>query len=231
MRKIKASIEEKCRLLQENAAFTGLAREQLLELATPACRQEFKQGELLFQNDEKAAGFFILCTGEVEILRSAPNGREQILHILEAGEMCGEVPVFHGGRYPASARARVDLEALFLPGEAFYAVAMEQPQILLEMLAVICMRMRHFTSLISELSLKDVTARLAGYLMRMPKQKGALTLDCAKSELAARLGTIPETLSRSLNRLKTAGALAGKGEILSVIDEKRLEEIAAGDGI
>ncbi len=228
MKRLSATTDEKCALLRENTAFGSLEQAQLRQIAAPAARHGYEAGEWLFQTNGKADGFFVISSGEVEILRSAPNGREQILHILEAGEMCGEVPVFHGGRFPASARARVELEALYIPSDKFYALAMEQPQVLLEMMAMICMRMRHFASLISDLSLKDVTARLAGYLMQLADEGGTIRLDCPKSELAARLGTIPETLSRSLSRLKSAGALTGQGEVLAVADKGVLEDIAAG---
>lgn len=231
MRKLAATTEDKCALLRENAAFGGLDDTPLRALASPSQRRAFEAGELLFQNNGKADGFFVLCSGEVEILRSAPNGREQILHIIEAGEMCGEVPVFHGGRYPASARARSEVEALFVPSEPFYELATQQPQVLLEMMAMICMRMRHFASLISDLSLKDVNARLAAYLLKQADSQGRIRFDCPKSELASRLGTIPETVSRSLSRLKSAGALRGQGDALEVADSVALQAIAAGEPV
>lgn len=217
-------------LLKQAPVFSGLEDVQATGLAAAAALHEYESGELLFRNNEKAEGFFVICSGEVEVFRAGAGGREQILHIIEAGELCGEVPVFHGGRFPASARARCAVQALYLPSAEFFELALEQPQILLEMLAMLCMRMRHFASLISDLSLKDVTARLAGYIIgKTPAGAGGFSLDCPKSELAARLGTIPETLSRSLNRLKSAGAITLSGDRIKVTDAGKLESLAHGE--
>lgn len=231
MRRVKTSTAERIRLLKETPAFSELEDADLHDLAVATAVHAYDEAEAIFHNNDKADGFYAVVQGEVEVFRSAPSGREQTLHILGPGELCGEVPVFHGGRYPASARARAASRALFIPSDDFYALSLERPQILMEMLAMLSLRLRRFAGLICDLSLKDVAARLAGYLLELPVVSGRIKLDCPKNELASRLGTIPETLSRSLGRLRAAGAIEQKGEHLRIVSREKLQALAGGEQV
>jgi CRP/FNR family transcriptional regulator, dissimilatory nitrate respiration regulator len=194
-------------LLGESVIFSQLPGHMLSKVASTASITRFSDKELLFNAGNIAAGFYIITAGRVEVFRSSENGRKQVLHIIEEGETLGEVPLFEGGRYPASAAALGEVEAIRISGEKFMSVALDNPQILLEMLAVLSLRLRRFVNLIDDLSLKDVSSRLMGYFERQADKNGKLVLDCTKAELANRLGTIPETLSRALNKLKSDGII------------------------
>jgi CRP/FNR family transcriptional regulator len=97
-------------------------------------------------------------------------------------------------------------------------------------------RLRHFASLVEELSLKDVTSRLARFLLDEAASRGLhsplglqINLKISKRELASRLGTIPETLSRSLSGLSSAGVIKVKGRAVTILAPEALEKIAAGE--
>ncbi len=188
--------------------FSGLNAECMSSLIQLARVRKKSEGEVIFNKGERADGLYVLGLGEIEMFCATGDGKEQIMHVLTEGDLCAEVPLFQGGVYPASARAYTDIEYCYIEGGAFLDFACENPEVLLEMLAVISLRTKKFLSMVESLSLQDVTQRLAGYLLSNADSDGIVRLNRSKIELAAQLGTIPETLSRSLKKLATQGAIA-----------------------
>jgi CRP/FNR family transcriptional regulator len=95
------------------------------------------------------------------------------------------------------------------------------------MLAVLSMRLRRFTSQIENLSLKEVPARLAGYLLYLLEEQGqqdSVELEISKGQLASLLGTIPETLSRIFAKMSEEGLIEVVGRRINILDRQRLEE-------
>jgi len=173
----------------------------------------------------------------VKIYKVSWEGKEQILHIFGPGEPFGEVPVFEGQRFPANAAALEQSRIFLFPREAFIRLIRRTPDLALSMLATLSKRLRRFTQLIEELSLKEVPGRLAAYLTYLSqKTDGAqeleLELDISKAQLASLLGTIPETLSRILAKMKKRGLIDMDGPRIKILDPETLEDIAeAGGGL
>ena len=130
---------------------------------------------------------------------------------------------------PANASATIDSEVFFLFKNDLIKLIRDNPQISLNMLASMSQYLRHMVTVIEELALKDVPARLAKYLLDLaPGQVMEIKLAITKKELAARLGTISETLSRTLNKFKSKKVIKVSGNRIAVFNKARLEEIAAG---
>ncbi len=202
-------------------------------LAEAGTVREYEAEEYLFQQDEAATGFHIVIEGAVNVHRFGPDGRQQVLHVFEGGgELCGEVPVFEGSTYPAAAVAVETSRTLYLPRDALLTVGREHPEVLLKMLATLSLRLRRFVGLIDDLSLKDVSARLAKHLLELADREGEGTstvrLETTKSVLASRLGTIAETVSRTFRKLQTSEIIDVQGREITIRDEAGLRDIAAG---
>ncbi|MCE5336188.1 MAG: Crp/Fnr family transcriptional regulator [Desulfobacteraceae bacterium] len=211
--------------------FQGLPSKQLEELARISLDQRFDKGQSLFSEGGKAKGFYLLLSGRMKIYKLSLEGKEQILHIFGSGEIFGEVPVFAGGNYPASAEAIESSRVLFFPRGDFVRLIEREPSIALNMLAILSQRLRRFTHLIEDLSLKEVPARLAAYLIYLGGRSADsenLELDITKAQLAGLLGTIPETLSRILAKMAQQQILAVEGRRITVLDRTALESLAAG---
>lgn len=199
-------------------------------MAAVSLPRAYEDGEMLFLQGDRAEGFFVVGEGHIRVCRLGRDGREQTLHRLGAGEVCGEVPVFQGGRYPATAMAEGDLTALYVPGDAFLALAEEEPGLLLEMLAVLARRLRRFVDLVDDLALKEISARVAKHLLDLRVRQAGETvrLETAKQALAARLGTVAETLSRTLGKMQKRGIVAVEGRTVRILDRDGLDALAAG---
>ena len=206
--------------------------EQIERLAGIVERRKYARGQTIFTEGEKAEGFYVLKTGRLKIFKLSSEGKEQILHIFGPGEPFGEVAVFTGGQYPAHAESLEASEALFFPRQKFVDLVMKDPSLSMNMLAVLSKRLKYFTQLVENLSLKEVPQRLAAYILVLAgaKETGdSVELDIAKGQLASLLGTIPETLSRILNKMITQGCIEVEGRHIRLLDRQSLENLAMGE--
>jgi CRP-like cAMP-binding protein len=210
--------------------FNGLAEEQLQELATIVVDREFRRGQTIFLEGEEGNGFYVVNTGKVKIFKLSPDGKEQIIHIFGSGEPFAEVPVFAGQRFPASAEALEDSRLFFFPRAGFLELIRRHPSLALNMLAVLSKRLRQLAGLVEDLSLKEVPARLAAYLLYQSehREEPEFALDIPKGLLASLLGTIPETLSRILAKMVKEGLIKSNGPRIKIVDRAGLQELAAG---
>ncbi len=218
--------------IAETPLFEGLPVDQLAKLADTSVEQKFDRGETLFHEGGKATGFYVIVSGRIKIFKLSLDGREQILHIFGKGEFFGEVPVFAGGNYPAHAEAMEASKVLFFPRTGFVDLVKSEPSLALNMLAILCHRLRRFTHLVEDLSLREVPGRLAAYLLYLAERNerlDLLELESTKGQLASLLGTIPETLSRILARMSQQGYIRVEGRRITVLDRKAVEDLAAGE--
>ncbi|MGQ9694048.1 MAG: Crp/Fnr family transcriptional regulator [Thermodesulfobacteriota bacterium] len=212
--------------------FQGLDRSHYEDLAMILVDQIFKRGEDIFYEDDEATGFYVVVSGRVKIFKLSADGKEQILHIFGPGEPIGEVTVFAGKRFPANAQAVEETRAFFFPRAQFVELIRKDPSLALNMLAVLSQRLRRFSVLIENLSLKEVPGRLAAHLLYLSeKEKGltTLSLEISKNQLASLLGTIPETLSRILARMEKEKLIKSEGRRITLLNRQALEEIAFGE--
>ena len=146
-------------ILEQTALLSSLSRSEFQSLAARTVRKHFTTGVLLFSEDEPCHGLHIIAHGKVRIFKTSVNGREQVLAINQAGESVAELPVFDGGRYPASAMAIEDTEIAFISRQDFHAFCMEHPEVALKLLAVVGARLRRLVAIIEELSFTTIRQR------------------------------------------------------------------------
>jgi CRP-like cAMP-binding protein len=218
---------DKKKIISMSLLFEGLNDHHLDELADIAIEKTYSKGEAIFFEGDEGNGFYMVGEGKVKILKLSSSGKEHILHIFDQGEPFGEVPVFHGKPFPATAEALVKTKTLFFPRPRFTQLVETNPAIALNMLAVLSMRLRRFATQIENLSLKEVPARLASYLIYLSEEQGRedeVELQISKGQLASLLGTIPETLSRIFAKMSEEGLIRVNGKVISLLDRQTLAE-------
>ncbi len=216
---IKKETLQQCRL------FDGLPLDQLNEMIAICREKNYGRGESVFFEGDKAAGYYIVAKGKIKIYKMSPAGKEHILHIFGPGEPFGEVPVFHDQPFPASAECLEKSQLLFIPKVEFVQLVYKNPSVALNMLALLSMRLHRFSTQIENLSLKEVPARLAGYLLYLQeeqKNQNIVELEISKGQLASLLGTIPETLSRIFAKMSDEELIHVDGRIITILDTKAL---------
>jgi len=217
------------RLIANVLFFKGLSDDELENIQQIAAERTYQRNQLVFSDGEEGRGFFLVLHGKVKVFKMSPEGKEQILHILGPGEPVGQVAVFAGVSYPANAQAITDSRLLFFPRRAFVELIQARPTLALNMLAILSNRLREFTVQIENISLKEVPARLASYLLYLSDEKqGAerLQLTISKAQLASIIGTIPETLSRILTRMSAKDLILVNGREIQLLDRDSLAALA-----
>ena len=211
--------------IKTTSLFEGLTTAEIEAVATLIFEKKFDKGETIFFEGDEADGFYLVSSGQIKVFKINPMGKEHILHIFGPGEPVGEVPVFSKQPFPATAEAIIKSTTYFFPRNDFVALIEQNPSIALNMLAVLSRRLRQFATQIENLSLKEVPARLAGYLLYIAEEQNngdVVRLPVSKGQLASLLGTIPETLSRIFARMSDEGLIRVDGRSITIVDRDGL---------
>ena len=209
--------------------FNGLPEDQMVAIRKIALEKEFNKGEIIFSEGDEGNGFFVIAEGRVKIFKVSTEGKEQILHIFGPGQPFGEAPVFAGQKFPANAQAIEKTRVLFFLRVSIVNLIAANPSLALNMLAVMSKKLRQFAVQIENLSLKEMPARLASYLLLHAdeqNQDNVVILKISKGQLASTLGTIPETLSRMFAKLSGKNLISVDGKKITILNRRGLEDLA-----
>jgi CRP-like cAMP-binding protein len=220
-------------IIKKALLFSGLAEEYLKEVAEIAVRRPFAKGETLFSEGDKAEGFYLLASGALKLCKISPDGREKVLHMVHPVETFAEAAFFGDGSYPAEARGVEKGEVIFFPRGSFMGLLERNPRFSMNLIASLSLLLRRFARQIEELSFADAPSRLASYLIDLAARKSTsfqgrtyLELDMRKGELASRLGTVSETLSRTFKKLKDEEVIEVDGNKVTVLNMEKLKMVA-----
>jgi CRP/FNR family transcriptional regulator len=218
--------------LAEIALFAGLSQGEIQALAQRAVERHFAADEMLFWEGDACTGIFLLTQGSAKIFTTSAAGREMMLSLETAPCSVAELPLFDGGPYPASVRAVVPVEALFIDKSDFHQVCRQFPDVALKLLAVVGGRLRHLVGVVESMTFGSVTQRLARILLDISRQAGGdeFDLTLTHQELASRLGTVREVVSRNLARFRAEGVVRIQGHQLRIVDRASLEREAEAQG-
>lgn len=217
-------------LLRSCQLFTGLSTTDLEGIADLATTRLLRRGEYLFHEGDPSSGFYIVQKGAVNVHRVNASGKEQVIHVFRPGESFAEASLATGQGYPADARAIEDSQVVLVQRDGFVALLRRHPELALRMLASMSAHLRVIIGQLEDLTLKDVETRLANWLVkRCPDAASTrphdIQLPSSKRVLAAELGTVSETLSRTLARFRGLGLLSVKGRVIHVANPSALAAV------
>ncbi len=219
-------------ILKRTKLFAGFDKNSLTELETAISIKNVIKNEIIFYEKDAAQAFFVIDSGKVKVFKMSPEGKEQILMIASDGDSFAEAAMFAGERYPASAEALTDTKLLVINRDRFVSILERNPNIAMNLIARLSELLHKLNRLVEELSLTDITTRLAHYLLNEIEklddttEPQTLILQEKKSTLASQLGTIPETLSRSFAKLTKEKVISVDGAKIEILDIDHLSQIA-----
>jgi CRP/FNR family transcriptional regulator len=207
--------------------FAGLPVEDLEGIAAIVAVKPVAKGDYLFRESQPSQGFYLVQSGAINIHRVNAAGKEQVLHIFRAGESFAEATLSNDRGYPANARAVEPSQVLLVQKSGFLALIKRHPELALRMLGAMSLHLRVLVGQLEDLTLKDVETRLANWLVKRcpdPKTEKPVTIQLAmtKRVLAAELGTVSETFSRTLAKFRELGLVTVKGRALTINNPPRL---------
>src|SRR3970040_504484 len=124
-------------VLRKTPLFATLPDDDLRRVADLALSRRFAKKEGVFREGDRADGLFLVAPGKVKVFKLSREGKEQVLHVLEAGQTFAEAVIFEGGGYPAHAEALTDAELLVLPKRPFLALLERHPAVAIRVLAAL----------------------------------------------------------------------------------------------
>ena len=215
--------------------FAVLREEELKSLAAHCGVRHVAKDEFLFAEGEPCEGLLVVQAGAIKLFKMAENGREQVLVIERAGSTVAELPLFDGGTFPATAAAVEDSTLLYLPKRVFLDLCRRNSEVAFAVIRTLAWRFRYMTSLVEELSLKEVSHRLARFLRDRALKAGVRSrrgiefpLEETNQQIAAEIGTVRDLVSRNLRRLVDRGIIKMELRKVIVLDMAELEAQVAG---
>lgn len=210
--------------------FTGLPSQDLESIAAVTVIKTLAKGQYLFREGDPASGFYLIQRGSVNVHRVNAAGKEQVIHIFRTGDSFAEVALASDKGYPADARALEATQVLLVQKAGILALLRRQPELALRMLGSMSGHLRVLVSQLEDLTLKDVETRLANWLIRrcqnpQSEQPQRIELTMTKRVLAAELGTVSETFSRTLAKFREQQLIAVKGKSVTVLSPVKLNAL------
>jgi len=210
--------------------FTGLPPADLQNIAEVTVMKSLEKDDYLFHEGDPAQGFYVVQRGAVNVHRVSGVGKEQVIHIFRTGDSFAEVALASATGYPADARALEPTSVLLVQKQGILALLKRQPELALRMLGSMSSHLRVLVGQLEDLTVKDVETRLANWLVkRCPDLKSnspfKIELTMAKRMLAAELGTISETFSRTLAKFREQKLINVKGKTVTVLSPARLHAL------
>jgi CRP/FNR family transcriptional regulator len=207
--------------------FAGLAQADLENIAAVTVLKSLEKDDYLFHEGDRAHGFYVVQRGAVNVHRVNAAGKEQIIHVFRTGESFAEVALATDRGYPADARVLEPTQVLLVQKDGILALLKRQPELALRMLGSMSSHLRVLVGQLEDLTLKDVETRLANWLVkRCPDPQNErpvrIELTMTKRVLAAELGTVSETFSRTLAKFRQQKLIAVKGRAVTVLSPPKL---------
>ncbi len=210
--------------------FTGLPPADLENIADVSVVKSLEKGDYLFHEGDPARGFYVVQRGAVNVHRVSATGKEQVIHVFRAGDSFAEVALATETGYPADARAIEPTQVLLVQKDGILALLKRQPELALRMLGSMSSHLRVLVGQLEDLTLKDVETRLANWLVKrcanaQSEQPVRIELAITKRVLAAELGTVSETFSRTLAKFREQKLLTVKGKTITVLSPAKLSAL------
>ncbi len=226
-------MQDRVAILKQTSLFGELDDQVLELLATRIVEKRLDRGGILFLAGEPAKGLYVIAEGSIRAFRSGADGREQVIHVERAVTTIAEVPVFDDGAFPSTVAAEEPSVLFFIAKEDIRSISGTHPQVALAAAKLLASRLRKCAELVETLSLREVGQRIAKLFVEEAVSRGEEDPEGLRFEqilthnqLAARLGTVREVVSRSLAKLQADGLVTIKGKAVHVPDLNALRAYA-----
>ena len=208
--------------------FDGLDENDKQDIARTALSREYQKGEMVYSAGEEGGRLYVLYTGRAKVFRLNPNGKEQVIRMVEPGDFIGELSLFSSLPLSDNVQATKRTTMCILDGKELKALMARRADLAFKVMDELSRRLESAENRIEAISLGSVAQRVALALLDMAGGKEELTLPMTKGDWASHLGMSQETLSRKLSSLQEEGLIALKGTRgIRLLDRQALEELGA----
>ena len=205
--------------LQQSKLFANLDESILNSLVRKSGSiSSLKTNESLFREGDTGSFFYILLNGEVRLYKNSLDGKEATIKLVTPGESFAEIILFERGTYPVSARALKDSK-VFRIDRIILMQFFEDEKFRICFMANLMKKLRYLTQQVQLLTHGDIQDRFFFFLAKQYGKHESYTIDSPKKDIAQSIGTIPETFSRMISKLKKNGTIISWEKNLLVINK------------
>jgi CRP/FNR family transcriptional regulator len=229
----KMSIEEEVRLLSTVDILEPLSEEELEELARRSSDTHLEEGEIFYTPHDRSEGLFILKRGKVRIFKTAPDGREFTLGVVDAGTVFGEMALTAQRLEGAYAQAMEASILLNMSREGLEQLILQKPEVGLQITRLLSERLRRYETRLEDVTLKDVHSRLASIIVLLIESEGQRTstgyripAHYTHERLGTMIGANREAVTRAFGLLQDEGVVELRRRLIYVKDIERLRGVA-----
>lgn len=207
--------------------FSGIDEAELFHITENSVLRIFSAGEMIFLEGEPAQGLWIVETGQVKVFKLNPDGGEYILHLRGPGSSFNDIAALDGGNNPANAVGlSAEAQIWLVPSDVIKQLLIRNPQIALNVIRFLAVRVRSLVNQIEDLALYSVIVRLARFLLKQAEDPSLTGPGITRTAIAAHINTTPQTISNTLHTLETAGAVQFDRHRIVIVNERILRSIA-----
>ena len=210
-----AGSKEVIDLLRSTDIFSDIEGEALRKLAEESRISNLTPRQGIFAEGFQGTCFYILLEGTVRIFKTSPDGSESTIKIIRAGEFFGEVILFGSDTYPVSATSISYARLLGISRASFFSM-LASSDARDRFIAALFRKLRYLSDQVHFLTSLDVEERFFRFLRDHYGENNLYHIELPKTEIAAAIGTMPETFSRLIARLTTRGILSWEGSELHI---------------
>lgn len=209
--------------------FSDLPLDILRAISSETTPRHFDAGQVIYLEGEPAEFVYILERGWIKATRMSREGREQAMMFLHPVELFGDIAAFTGTVYPCTVTALEAVDAWSIPAPTLQRLIQQNPALASVIIKKLGGRVLHYIELVEDLSLKSVEARLANTLLQNAEEINGQLVVVRRTwttfnEMAVRLGTVRDVLSRALKTLEAEGLLKVEKQEILLLDPKGLAE-------
>jgi CRP/FNR family cyclic AMP-dependent transcriptional regulator len=215
-------------LIRSIPLFSTLTDDEFNQLAHIFVARAYRKNQVIFLEEETGSYMYLVLSGKVKVAKAGAGGKETILAIHRTGDFFGEMALLDGKTSPATVSAMEDSKVISVSGADFHKYLMHNQKVVLQIIQVLCTRLRQVWQTQS-LSSSTADARIRMGIYQLAKRHGIrdahgtiIDLKITHQELAEMVGTSRETVTRVLSRLREQGIIEIDQRRITLMDAKAL---------
>ncbi len=218
-------------ILRKCGLFRTLSPEWINVLAAETVIRNFKRNQIIFRQGDDCPGLYAVGSGLIRVFKTAPNGKDHVLHFADPGKTFAEVAALGDFTLPAAAEAMEDSVCCLIPARRLQNLLHEHHELCLQLLSGMSFWVRQLIGLLEDIVLRDAGGRVARHIIEANPTGGPepFTLPVMKKDLASHLNLTSETLSRTLRRLAESGLIEMEpGQQIRIVKPAALQDVSDG---
>jgi CRP/FNR family transcriptional regulator, cyclic AMP receptor protein len=226
-RNVSEELSEKYGYLKMVDIFQDLTEQEIEEIDRATTITTCRRGKIFYMPEDTSEVLFLLKQGRVQLYRISPDGKKLVIATIGPGSIFGEMALIGQGMHNTFAEAMEECVLLVMSREDVEHLLVTKPKVALRIFEVLGTRLKDTEARVEEIAFKGIPARLASLLLQLAEDRGTNTITgLTHQDLGERIGTYRETTTQTLNMFKSEGLIDIGRKRITILDTRRLTEIA-----